>query len=127
MGQGLLADQLPGWRVQSAGLGALVGEPADEIAVRLMQERGIDITGHRAAQITRKMCAESDLVFVMSREQRREVERLYPEMCGRVFRIAEHADRDVPDPYRLPEEEFRHALKLIDDGVASWVQRIRRL
>lgn len=127
MGEALLASQLPGWQVHSAGLGALVGEPADEIAVRLLRERGLDLGAHRARQITRKMCVDSDLVFVMSREQRREVERLYPEICGRVFRIAEHADRDVPDPYRQPEQEFRHALKLIDDGVASWVQRIRRL
>jgi protein-tyrosine phosphatase len=127
MAQGLLATQLPGWRVQSAGLSAVIGAPADEIALRLMRERGVDISEHRATQITRKMCVESDMVFVMSREQRREIERLYPEVCGRVFRLGEHADRDIPDPYRQPEPVFRHALKLIDDGLAAWVQRIRRL
>ncbi|HET8748401.1 MAG TPA: low molecular weight protein-tyrosine-phosphatase [Ramlibacter sp.] len=127
MAQGLLAAQLQGWRVQSAGLNALVGAPADEIAVDLLRERGLDISGHRAMQITRRMCVESDMVFVMSREQRRELESLYPEICGRVFRLGEHADRDIPDPYRQPEPVFRHALKLIDEGVTSWVQRIRRL
>ena len=127
MAQGLLASRLPAWQVRSAGLGALVGEPADDIAIRLLGERGLDITGHRAVQITRKMCLEADMVLVMSREQRRQLESLYPETCGRVFRLAEHADRDIPDPYRQPEPAFRHALSLIDDGVASWVQRIRRL
>lgn len=127
MAQGMLAARLPGWNVHSAGLGALVGSPADEIAVKLMQEHGLDISGHRAVQITRKMCVDADMVLVMSREQRREVESLYPEICGRVFRLGEHADRDVPDPYRQPEPVFRQALKLIDEGVASWVQRIRRL
>lgn len=127
MAEGILAAQLPGWRVHSAGLNAVVGAPADEIAVGLMRERSIDIAPHRAVQITRKMCVDSDMVFVMSREQRRELETRYPETCGRVFRLGEHADRDIPDPYRQPETAFRHALKLIDDGVAAWVQRIRRL
>jgi protein-tyrosine phosphatase len=127
MAQGLLASQLPAWRVHSAGLEALVGAPADETAVRLLHERGLDIAPHRAAQVTRRMCLDSDMIFVMSREQRRQLESLYPETCGRVFRLAEHADRDIPDPYRQPEPAFRHALKLIEDGVASWVPRIRRL
>jgi len=127
MAQGLLASQLPAWQVQSAGLEALVGVPADDIAVRLLGERGLDIAAHRAVQITRRMCLDADMVLVMSREQRRQLESMYPEVCGRVFRVAEHADRDIPDPYRQPEPAFRHALELIDVGVASWVQRIRRL
>jgi protein-tyrosine phosphatase len=127
MAQGLLAAQLPGWKVHSAGLDALIGAPADEIAVDLLRERGLDIAGHRATQVTRKMCLDADMVLVMSREQRRQLESRYPEICGRVFRVAEHADRDIPDPYRQPETAFRHALKLIDEGVAAWVQRIQRL
>jgi len=127
MAQGLLASQLPAWQVQSAGLEALVGLPADDIAIRLLGERGLDIAAHRAVQITRRMCLDADMVLVMSREQRRQLESMYPEVCGRVFRVAEHADRDIPDPYRQPEPAFRHALELIDVGVASWVQRIRRL
>ena len=34
--------------VKSAGLGALAGYPADQHAVELMKERGMDITAHRA-------------------------------------------------------------------------------
>ena len=127
MAQALLAAQLPDWRVQSAGLEAVVGSPADEIALRLMRERGLDIAAHRALQVTRRLCLESDMVLVMSREQRRQLEAMYPEVCGRVFRLGEHADRDIPDPYRQPEPAFRHALTLIVEGVASWVPRIRRL
>ena len=127
MAQGMLAAQLQGWRVQSAGLSALVGAPADDMAVALARERGLDIGAHRAVQVTRMMCVDADMIFVMSREQRRELESLYPEICGRVFRLGEHSDREIPDPYRQPEAVFRHSFKLIDEGVASWVQRIRRL
>jgi len=127
MAEGLLRAQLPGWTVHSAGLEALIGAPADEIAVRLLRGRGIDIGAHRAVQVTRPLCMAADIVLVMSREQRHQLESMYPQVCGRVFRVAEHADRDVPDPYRQPEPAFRHALELIDEGVSSWVQRIQRL
>lgn len=127
MAQGLLGARLPAWRVRSAGLNALVGAPADEIAIALMRERGIDIGAHRATQITRRMCLESEMVLVMDRGQRQRLEDLYPEACGRVFRLGEVPDKDVPDPYRQPENAFRQSLTIIDEAVARWVQRIQRL
>jgi protein-tyrosine phosphatase len=98
MAEGLLAAGLPDMSVRSAGLGALVGKPADETAVALMRDRGIDIAGHRAVQVNRAMCVESDVILVMDGEQRQRLQKMYPEVHGRVFRIGEYADTDVPDP-----------------------------
>jgi protein-tyrosine phosphatase len=127
MAEGLLAAALPGVMLHSAGLGALVGAPADEMALQLMSQRGIDITSHRARQITRQMCLDADLVFVMEREQRQRLEKTYPEACGRIFRLGEPVEQDVPDPYRKPAAAFRTALSIIDEGISHWVHRIRRL
>ena len=127
MAQGLLADALPGMQVRSAGLGALVGMPADPTAVRLMQDRGIDISEHRALQLTRQMCLDSEIVLVMDTEQRQNVEELYPQSKGRVFRLGEFSKRDVPDPYRKPEAAFRASFSLIDESVRDWIERIKRL
>ncbi|MFL5359908.1 MAG: low molecular weight phosphotyrosine protein phosphatase, partial [Myxococcales bacterium] len=59
MAQVLLADALKkrgiDVAVESAGLGALVGHPADPIAVKLMQARGLDLSGHRGRQLTREI------------------------------------------------------------------------
>lgn len=127
MAAGLLASALPGVRITSAGLGAMVGEPADQTAVQLMRDRGVDIATHRAVQINRQMCLDSDMVLVMEKEQRQRLQTLYPEACGRVFRVGEHAGRDVPDPYRQPLKAFRDALSIIDEGVENWLRRIQRL
>lgn len=127
MAQGLLRSRLPGWQIHSAGLNAVIGAPAEPIAISLLRDRGIDIEAHRATQITRKMCLDSDMVLVMDRDQRRRLEDMYPEACGRVFRVAEFADADVPDPYRQPEQAFRHALMILDEGIMRWVHRIQRL
>jgi protein-tyrosine phosphatase len=127
MAQGLLKTRLPRWNVTSAGLGALIGAPADPLAISLLGNRGIDISMHRATQITRKMCLDSEIVLVMEQDQRKRLERMYPETRGRVFRLSEVAEADVPDPYRQPEQAFRHALAMIDEGVERWVVRIHRL
>lgn len=127
MAEGLFKAQLPASRVSSAGLGALIGMPADETAVRLLGERRIDISKHRAVQISRQLCLSADLILVMNLVQRTRVEELYPHVQGRVYRIGEFTKRDIPDPYRLPEKAFREALFYIDDAIAEWLRRLERL
>lgn len=127
MAQGLLAAALPEARVESAGLGALVGEPADPLARELMQRRGIAIDRHRARQISTELCQRADLVLVMDAEQRRTIEERYVFAAGKVFRLCEFSDRDVPDPYRAGRASFERALTLIEDGTQQWVKRISRV
>src|SRR5690349_14629358 len=64
--------------VESAGLAALVGHPADEMAQTLMAERGLDIGEHRARQLTAEMLRDFELVLVMESEQQRSIESTYP-------------------------------------------------
>jgi protein-tyrosine phosphatase len=127
MAQGLLASSLPDVRVHSAGLNALSGMPADATAVRLLSTRGIDITGHRARQITRELCRRAELVLVMSTDQRKRLERDYPFATGRVFRLCEFLERDVSDPYGQTEIAFHRSLQLMDEGVREWLKRIDRV
>ena len=113
MAEGLLAAGLPHLRVISAGTGALVGQPADATARKLMQKRGIDISGHVAQQVSQMLCRQADLILVMDLAQRRHLESTYPFVRGKVFRIADTTAQDVPDPYRKDEADFEHALALI--------------
>lgn len=127
MAAALLAAGLPDVRVRSSGLGALVGSPADPHAVQLMAERGLDITAHRAEQITRQQCESSDLVLTMSTSQRDAVLALYPQVRGRVYRLGEYAKCDIPDPYREDLQYFRYVFDLIDKAADDWLGRIRQL
>jgi protein-tyrosine phosphatase len=127
MAQGLLASALPQVPVRSAGLNALSGRAADETAVQLMRAKGIDITQHRAMQITREICMDAELVLVMTGAQRKLIEEKYPFACGRTFRVGEFSKSDIPDPYRQPESAFRDSLRLIDRGLREWLQRIHKI
>ena len=111
--------------VESAGLGALVGEPASGFSVELMQERGLDITGHRAQQLTPELITRADLILVMESGHRRAVDENEPTARGKLYRLGEWQDLEIPDPYRQPREAFEETLKLIDKGVADWVERLK--
>ena len=127
MGEALIAAALPQLEVASAGVGALVGQPADPIARQLMAERGLDIEAHRARQLTNLMCQQADLILVMDEEQRLLISQRHPLTRGKLFRLGEVARADIPDPYRLGRPAFEQALQLIDAGASAWVERIRKL
>jgi len=127
MAEGLLRHALPGKTIRSAGLAALVGQPADPFAVQLMQEQGIDISAHRARNISSQLVGEAQLILTMDLEQKLEVERNHVAARGKVFRIAEARKLDVADPYRQGIESFRAAQALITEGVEAWARRIAKI
>ena len=130
MAEALLRDALREQQditVESAGLGALVDHPASEHAVDLMRERGLDITSHRAQQITPELIARADLVLVMESGHKRAIDADEPTARGKIYRLGEWRDRDIEDPYRQPRAAFEDALRDIDDGVADWAERIASL
>ncbi|WP_082322252.1 low molecular weight protein-tyrosine-phosphatase [Variovorax paradoxus] len=127
MGEALIAAALPELEVTSAGVGALVGQPADPLARQLMAERGLDIESHRARQLTNLMCQRADLILAMDEEQRLHISQRHPLTRGKLFRLGEMARVDIPDPYRLGRPAFEQALQLIDVGANEWADRIKKL
>ncbi|MDN7496472.1 low molecular weight protein-tyrosine-phosphatase [Burkholderia gladioli] len=125
MAEAMLRQAVPGRRVTSAGLNALVGMPASPYAQEVMRMRGLDVSTHRAQQIGRCLCADADLILVMARGQRLSLESRFPFVRGRVFRLGEHTDFDVHDPYRQPRFVFERCARLIELGVSEWSRRLR--
>ena len=127
LAQALLARELPKHQVRSAGLNALVGYPADPAVIQIAQEHGFDLGGHRAQQVTSVMCQQAELILVMEQEHKTQLEQLYPQVRGKVFRLGLFSEFDIADPYRQPREAFDTAYEGIAQGVADWLTRIKKL
>jgi len=125
MAVGLLRTRLRHVRVESAGLGALIGHPADAIARELMRERDIVIDDHRARPLSAPLCAQSDVIFVMDAKQKQSVVDRYPTTRGKVFRLGEFIDQDIFDPYGGERSDFQACLTLIDRAIEGWVERLK--
>lgn len=127
MGEYVLRDRLadrPNITVGSAGIGALVGHPADPTAVEIMAEHGIDASAHRARQVDAQMLADTDLVLAMDNTHVRWLHANFPMSRGRVHLIGRWRDREVADPYRLPRAAFEQAWADTVATIEDWLPRL---
>ncbi|QTP58968.1 low molecular weight phosphotyrosine protein phosphatase [Billgrantia antri] len=128
--EALLNRALPGHRIASAGLGALVGHAADPAAARLAEADGLDLSRHRARQIDAGMVREADLVLVMSEGQRLAIAEQFPFATGKTMRFGrwlpgEAGDGvDIPDPYRRNEEVFVRVHRQLSEAARLWQARL---
>src|SRR5947209_6644699 len=83
-------------RVESGGTSALVGCPADPMAQELLRARGLDLSRHRARQLTPDLVRGFDLVLAMEPEHQRFLEAIDPTARGRVHRLGRVGGFDIP-------------------------------
>lgn len=124
MAAGLLANQIPLASVSSVGLNAMIGHNPEPLAVELMNLRGISIASHVATALNVNHIKSSQLVLTMSTAQRQWIESEYAFSRGKVYRLGEHENFDVVDPYRKGRQVFEASLAQIDRGVESWIRLI---
>ena len=107
----------------SAGLGAQSGRPVHPEACRLLLNAGVDASEKRSMPLRTAMLRESELVLVMERWQKAELEQRAPFARGRIFCLGHWSQMEIPDPYGASEEVFRSVYDLIDRGVSEWFER----
>jgi protein-tyrosine phosphatase len=125
--EAMLKKEFPDKTVWSAGLGALVGNPADPMSIELAAAHRLDLSEHRAQQLVAWMCQKADLILVMEQSHKLEVEQKYPMTRGKVFGLGSVSKFEIADPYRKPKSAFEAAYAEIAKGVADWAPRIRQL
>src|SRR6266536_4315121 len=87
---GLLRDQgVGGVMVESCGVSAWGGSPATPEAVEAMRERGLDISGHVARRMNRRIIESADLIVGMASEHREAVRRIARPAASRTFTLKE--------------------------------------
>ena len=122
-----MAAKLEGVTVGSAGLGALVGYPADEIATEVAAERGLSLEGHAARQFTPALASGYDLILVMEPKHKAEIVRSAPHLSGKTMLFDQWTGaRGIDDPYRRPRETHRRVQDEIAQAAKGWIQRLNR-
>jgi protein-tyrosine phosphatase len=125
--QALLAHRLPGLEVSSAGLQALDGQGIDPPMQALLSASGVPALAHSARTLSLWMLSQSSMVLVMDTRQKSAIERQYPTVRGRVFRLGEPMGVDIADPYLQDSKTYQHVYEQIDEGVRLWSKRIESI
>jgi len=127
LAEALLARELPQHKVWSAGLAAVVGAAADPLSQQIAVEQALDLSAHKAQQVTAPMCQLADVILVMEQSHKAMLEQQFPVVRGKVFRLGQFGGFDIADPYRQPREAFDTAYAAIARGLDDWLPRIRQL
>jgi protein-tyrosine-phosphatase len=117
------------WWMESAGVGAIEGEPATENTQQVASERGMNLGTHRSKPATWATLEPFSLVLVMEENHRRLLREAAPELAGRVYLLSEMVGQrsDVLDPIGREIEDYRAMADQIDDILRTGLERMREL
>ena len=112
-------------KVSSAGIQALVNQPADALAQEIAQTHGLDLSPHLGRQVEKSVLEEHELILVMEDHHRDYIRSRFPQVSGKVFLLGKwEEEMQVPDPYKKSPDFFKEVYSHIDRSVAHWVNRM---
>ena len=122
MAEGILKAILPGHCVSSAGIMAQEGAGASENAIKTAMEKGIDISGHKARNLTKELVLDADLILCMTQGHKSMIEGV-KDKC---FTLSEYAGKsgDVSDPFGKDIEEYRACFAQLEELLGIIAEKI---
>jgi glycine hydroxymethyltransferase len=120
------------YRVLSAGLGALEGQPPSPYAVQAVKELGIDISGQRSRMLTPELVQQADYIFGMTHSHIDTVMMLFPFAVEKTFLLREfdetldQFEKDISDPIGGSYEIYLTCRDQIEQGIPSLLRFIEQ-
>jgi len=113
--------------VKSAGTSVFMNQPANEKAVTIMEEVGIDISRHKSQPLNDTLISQADIILTMTYAHKVNVQHSFPHATEKIFTLKEHLTYllgekgtfqdlddsldifqwDITDPYGKNLEEYR--------------------
>lgn len=108
--------------VESCGTFAFLGMGPTRETLRLVEDIGLDASGHRAQRVSLDLVRSSDLILAMENRHKEELLRQYPEAQGRVHVLRAYAkcdplDEDIADPIGRPEDFYHIVFEKIKQAI----------
>ena len=124
---------LVGTTVESSGVFAVEGMESTRETQRVLQEVGIDCTGHRARSLTPELVKQADLIFVMEAFQAEEILRRLTEARAKLHLLKPFGlgpgelsgHPGIPDPIGKPLEVYEVCFNEIRQAVGRVIKGLK--
>ncbi len=135
--QMLLNSNIENINVSSAGLSAFQGDRANQKAVDVLKNQGIDISKHRARQLTGEIISSSDLILTMTAAHKMSILNYDPQSKRKVFTLKEYASKtdgeesdninlDIDDPYGMDYSVYEKVMNEIRIEIESIINKLKK-
>ena len=131
MAEGLFRHAVAGrgdFRVLSAGLGAINGQPPTPHSTTAMREIGLDISHQRSRMLTGDLIRHADFIFGMTHNHVDSIALLYPTAAEKTFLVREFDEtlepyeKDISDPIGSPYQVYVGCRDQIEQGIATIIK-----
>lgn len=139
-GRSVTAEALANEYLREKGLKVLVISRAvdldpfdirpEENAAELLAKRGIDVSAHRATQLTPNDVKHADLIVTMTEKHKAAVIGLYPDAKAKTFTLSEYAtgeSHDVVDAWGKPMAVYEQVFAQIDGYLPVVMEKAAKL
>lgn len=124
--------------VSSAGISVYEGERANEKAIESLSKKNIDISSHKARQLTKEIIDESDLILTMTTNHKEIINYSVPEAKQKVYTLKEYAhlisdekingnNLDVADPYGMDYNVYELSMYEIEVELKKIINNIIKM
>jgi protein-tyrosine phosphatase len=115
--------------VESAGTAAVEGAHASGNSVEVAARAGIDIRGHAARQLTKRLVSRSNLILTMQPEHRDWIVGKFPEAAEKTHVVTRYVDASedsdgVQDPIGLDIDAYQETFEKIEESLRAAMPRI---
>ncbi|WP_312702029.1 low molecular weight protein arginine phosphatase [Sedimentibacter sp.] len=121
--------------VSSAGISAFEGQRANENAIRVLINKGIDIKNHRSRQLTEEIIKASDLILTMTDSHKKLITNTLPEYSHKIYTLKEYALKvnnestentniDIDDPYGMDMKTYEETSNEITEQLIKIIKTI---
>lgn len=80
-----------GVEIKTAGLSAYPEAPASEQGITVMAEKGLDLTRHKAKQLTEELVDWADIILTMTWSHKQKLLALYSNAAGKTYTLGEYS------------------------------------
>ncbi|MBX7210995.1 MAG: low molecular weight protein arginine phosphatase [Verrucomicrobiaceae bacterium] len=135
MAEALFREMVKGradYRVGSAGVSAMPGQPASAHTANILREKGVDLSAFRSRPLTLDLMEKATHIFAMAAHHLEAIEMDFPQAAGKAYLVSEFCaedalrDQDVPDPIgmgRAAYDETREMLDKMLPSVLSYIEQ----
>ena len=109
--------------VSSAGIAMLDGLQTTPETAALLEEEGIDVSGHLSQRVSPLLIKKSDLILVMEKLHEDRIREWVPEVKNRLFllkefaKIDDEAGLDIKDPIGKPMKDYQEVFAIIRQAI----------
>lgn len=115
--------------VESAGIWGVSDLPVVPEVMKIMNERGIDVSHHRSRIITEEIIDEADLILTMERSHKEAIFAEFPGRQLNLYLISELVGKkfNIEDPINKSINVFVETADILTDLISNNLEKIKYL